>query len=156
MNVTVYYSNKCRETAETIGLLFLVKKAAKKTLEYMNFPSDVELSVVFCSHEHIRSLNAKYRNKDASTDVLSFPLNDFRAGDAPDDDVTELGDIVINLERAREQAEEYGHAYETEVAFLAVHSTLHLLGIDHEISEDEDKFMQELQDAIMNELGLER
>lgn len=156
MNVTVYYSNKLKETAQTIGLLFLVKKAAKKTLEYMNFPSDVELSVVFCGADYIKELNAKFRNKDVSTDVLSFPLNDFRNGDVPDEDVTELGDIVINLERAKEQAAEYGHAFETEVAFLAVHSTLHLLGIDHEVSKDEDEFMQELQDAIMDELGLER
>ena len=156
MNMTVYYSNKIKETPETIGLLFLVKKASKQTLKYMNFPSDVELSVVFCGGEHIRELNSRYRNKDSVTDVLSFPLNDFRNGDQPSEDVCELGDIVINLERAKEQAAEYGHSYETEVAFLAVHSTLHLLGIDHEVSEDEDKFMQELQDAIMDELGLVR
>lgn len=155
MNMTVYYSNKLKETAETIGLLFLVKKAAKKTLEYMNFPSDTELSVVFCGDDYIKELNSKYRGKDSATDVLSFPLNDFRNGDVPDNPC-EVGDIVINLERAAVQAENFDHSYEAEVAFLAVHSTLHLLGIDHEISAEEDEFMQELQNAIMIELGFER
>ncbi len=156
MNITVYYSNKTKETAETVGLLFLVKKAIKATLEYMNFPSDVEVSVTFCSDADIRELNRKFRNNDSVTDVLSFPLNDFRNSDEPDDCLTELGDIVINLKRAREQSEEYAHSYEREVAFLAVHSTLHLLGIDHEVSSEEDAFMRELQDAILSEMGLAR
>ena len=156
MGITVYYSNKTKETEETLGLLFLVKKAYKTTLEYMNFPSDTEVSVTFCDDEHIKELNRKFRNKDAATDVLSFPLYDFRNGDEPDDELTELGDIVINLKRAKEQAESFGHSYEREVAFLAVHSTLHLLGIDHEVSDAEDAFMRELQDAIMNEMGLTR
>lgn len=156
MSITVYYSNKLKETTETVGLLFLVKKAVRETLDYMNFTYDSEVSVTFCGNEHIQSLNAKFRNKDAVTDVLSFPLNDFRNGDEPDEELTELGDIVINLERAKEQAEEYCHSYEREVAFLAVHSTLHLLGIDHEVSEEEDKFMRELQGEIMKRLGLTR
>ncbi len=156
MKMTVYYSNKNRDTSETLGLLFLVKKASKHTLKYMNFPSDVELSVVFCKDDYIRELNKKYRGKDASTDVLSFPLNDFRNGDTPSDGTCELGDIVINLDAARKQAEEIGHPFETEVAFLAVHSTLHLLGVDHEISPEDDEFMRELQKAIMKELGFEK
>ncbi len=156
MSITVYYSNKLKETTETIGLLFLVKKAIRETLDYMNFPYDTEVSVTFCGDEHIRTLNAKFRNKDTVTDVLSFPLNDFRNGDVPDEELTELGDIVINLKRAKEQADEYGHTYEREVAFLAVHSTLHLLGIDHEVSEEEDKFMCELQNEVMKKLGLTR
>ena len=156
MSITVYYSNKLKETTETVGLLFLVKKAVKETLDYMNFPYDTEVSVTFCGDEHIKELNARFRNKDAVTDVLSFPLYDFRNGDEPDEEQTELGDIVINLKRASEQAEEYGHSYEREVAFLAVHSTLHLLGIDHEVSEEEDAFMRELQNAIMTRMGLTR
>lgn len=153
MNITVYYSNKIKETPETVGLLFLVKKAVKTTLEYMNFPYDCEVSVTFCDDEYIKSINAKFRNKDTVTDVLSFPLNDFRNGDEPDEELTELGDIVINLKRAREQAAEIGNTYEREVAFLGIHSTLHLLGLDHERSEDEDKFVCELQDAIIKEMG---
>ncbi len=157
MILNVFYCNKERDTTETVCLLFLVKKAVKAALGYMNFDFDSEISLTFCSDDHIKELNAKYRDRDAVTDVLSFPLNDFRNGDEPSfDDVCELGDIVINLTRAREQAEEYGHSYEREVAFLAVHSTLHLLGLDHEASEEEDKFVCELQDAIMKEIGLER
>lgn len=156
MSITVYYSNKLKETSETIGLLFLVKKAVKETLEYMNFPYDTEVSVTFCGDEHIQELNAKFRSKDSVTDVLSFPLYDFRNGDEPDEELTELGDIVINLKRAFEQAAEYGHTFAREVAFLAVHSTLHLLGIDHEASEEEDEFMRELQKAVMARLGLTR
>lgn len=156
MSITVYYSNKLKETTETVGLLFLVKKAVRETLEYMNFPYDTEVSVTFCGDEHIRELNNKFRGKDSVTDVLSFPLYDFRNGDEPDEELTELGDIVINLKRASEQASEYGHSYEREVAFLAVHSALHLLGIDHEVSEEEDKFMRELQNEVMKRLGLTR
>lgn len=156
MSITVYYSNKLKETTETVGLLFLVKKAVRETLEYMNFPYDIEVSVTFCGDDHIKELNGRFRNKDAVTDVLSFPLNDFRNGDEPDEELTELGDIVINLKRASEQAQEYGHSYEREVAFLAVHSTLHLLGIDHEVSEEEDEFMRELQSEVMKRLGLTR
>lgn len=156
MNITVYYSNKIKETTETVGLLFLVKKAVKATLEYMNFPYDVEVSVTFCGDEYIKEINSKFRNKDVSTDVLSFPLNDFRAGDEPDEELTELGDIVINLERAKTQAQELGNAYPREVAFLAIHSTLHLLGLDHEKSEDEDAFVCELQKAIIAEMGFEK
>ncbi len=156
MSITVYYSNKIKETPETVGLLFLVKKSVKETLDYMNFPYDTEVSVTFCGDDYIKEINGKFRNKDAVTDVLSFPLNDFRNGDEPDEELTELGDIVINLNRAKEQAAEYGHSYEREVAFLAVHSTLHLLGIDHEVSDEEDKFMRELQNAVMNRMGLTR
>lgn len=155
MNITVYYSNKSRDTAETVGLLFLVKKAVRATLEYMNFPYDCEVSVTFCGDGYIRELNSKFRNRDSVTDVLSFPLNDFRNGDEPCEELTELGDIVINLERAAVQAAELGNSFEREVAFLGIHSTLHLLGLDHEKSEDEDAFVCELQRAIIKEMGFE-
>ncbi len=156
MNLKIYYSNKLKETKRTLGFVFLVRRAVKATLGYMNFPYDCEISLTFCGNEYIRELNAKYRNKDAATDVLSFPLCDFRNGDEPDEELNELGDIVINLERAAEQAEEYGHSMEREVSFLAVHSTLHLLGLDHERSEEEDEFVCSLQDEIMKNLKLEK
>ena len=156
MKITLYYSNKMKETKETLRFACLAEKAVRAALEYMNFPCDSEVSLTFCGDEHIRELNAKFRKKDAVTDVLSFPLYDFRNGDEPDEEMTELGDIVINLTRAKEQAAEYGHSNEREVAFLAVHSTLHLLGLDHERSEEEDAFVRELQDGIMKEMGLER
>ena len=155
MNLRIYYSNKLAETSETVKLVYLVRKAVKATLGYMNFQFDSEISLTFCGDEYIKELNAKYRNKDSATDVLSFPLCDFRNGDEPDEELNELGDIVINLERAKKQAEEYGHSFRHEVAFLAVHSTLHLLGLDHERSAEEDEFVCSLQDEIMNELDID-
>ncbi|MBR6918206.1 MAG: rRNA maturation RNase YbeY [Clostridia bacterium] len=156
MNLKIYYCNKLKETSQTVGFVYLVNKAVKATLGYMNFPYDCEISLTFCGDEYIRELNSKYRNKDSATDVLSFPLCDFRNGDEPDEELNELGDIVINLERAKIQAEEYGHSIEREVSFLAVHSTLHLLGLDHERSKEEDEFVCSLQDGIMKNLKLER
>ena len=153
INLRIYYSNKLKETSRTVKLVYFVKKAIKETLNYMNFPFDCEVSLTFCGDDYIRELNAKYRDRDSVTDVLSFPLNDFRNGDEPDEELNELGDVVINLKRAEEQAEEYGHSLEREVSFLAVHSTLHLLGLDHERSEEEDEFVISLQDDIMKQLG---
>ena len=84
-------------------------------------------------------------------------MYDFRAGDTPaDEGMAELGDIVLSLERAISQAEEYGHSVKREVAFLTVHSVLHLLGNDHKTSEEDEREMFALQDEIMNELGIKR
>ena len=107
------------------------------------------VSVLITDNEEIRSLNLEYREKDAPTDVLSFPLFD-EDGTL---DGEELGDIVISLERAKEQAEEYGHSLKREVAFLTAHSMLHLLGYDHENGEQE---MYQKQDDILNSLGITR
>lgn len=154
MNLKIYYCNKTKETSKTIKLVYLVDRAVKAALTYMNFPYDCEVSLTFCHDDYIQELNKKYRKRDQATDVLSFPLLDFRNGDEPDEELNELGDIVINLDRAAKQAEEYGHSLEREVAFLAVHSTLHLLGLDHERSEEEDEFVCSLQDEIMKEIKL--
>ena len=156
MNLRIYYSNKLKETKVTISYVYLVKRAVKAALGYMNFPYDCEISLTFCGDSYIRDLNSKYRGLDSATDVLSFPLCDFRNGDEPDEELNELGDIVINLERAKAQAEEYGHSIEREVSFLAVHSTLHLLGLDHERSAEEDEFVCSLQDEIMNNLKMNK
>ena len=156
MNLRIYYSNKLKETERTIRFVYLVRRAVKATLGYMNFPYDCEISLTFCGDDYIRELNAKYRDRDSATDVLSFPLCDFRNGDEPDEELNELGDIVINLERAAVQAEEYGHSIDREVSFLAVHSTLHLLGLDHERSEEEDEFVCSLQDEIIKNLKLDK
>ena len=119
-----------------------------KAFEY----EDVEprsVSVLITDNEEIHSLNAEYRQKDAPTDVLSFPLFD-EFGNL---DYYELGDIVISLERAKAQAEEYNHSLKREVAFLTAHSMLHLLGYDHENAEQE---MYVKQEEILNLLGITR
>jgi probable rRNA maturation factor len=90
--------------------------------------------------------------------VLSFPLYDFgeEEEEIAESENVALGDIVISLERAYEQAEEFGHSFAREVCFLAVHSTLHLIGYDHEVSEYDEKYMNETQEKILAKMGLHR
>ncbi len=121
-------------------LKLVLRRAIKATLEYEKFPLDASVSLTLCDNAHIRALNKKYRGKDKHTDVLSFPM--YEDGDFTDAGIfgtAELGDIVISLERAKEQAGELGHGFLREAAFLAIHSTLHLLGYDHERSPEEDE-----------------
>lgn len=119
----------------------LIRRAILATLDYEGFEYDTEVSVTFCDNEYIKVLNNEFRNKDSATDVLSFPMYDIEELESetnPDGSVS-LGDIVISLERAAEQASELGHSLKREVAFLVIHSTLHLLGYDHELSKDDEE-----------------
>ncbi len=117
-------------------------------------PSRCEISFSFVSPEEIRSLNAAYRQKDAVTDVLSFPqYDDIRNPDNPQEIC--LGDVVICDDTARRQAEEYGHSYERELIYLFVHSVLHLLGYDH-MEEEERKEMRAREESVMRKVGLTR
>ena len=108
---------------------------------------DLEVSVTFTDNEGIRALNRTYREIDRATDVLSFPLFEETETEK------QLGDIVLSLERCREQANEFGHSFERECAFLTVHSTLHLLGYDHVNSEEEERDMRARQTAIVTAMG---
>ncbi len=153
-NITIYYTNEQKIMKTGIFLRLHLTKAIKAALRYENFTSSAEISVTFVDNERIRELNREYRGKDASTDVLSFPLIDFAGGEVPNPDVpVGLGDIVLSLERAREQAAELGHGFEREAAFLCVHSVLHLLGYDHELSQEDDEDMCRRQREIMNNIG---
>lgn len=122
-----------------------------------NIDSDAELSVTFVDKEEIQNINKVYRDKDKVTDVISFALEE----DEPEIDMNELeiprvlGDIIICTDVAQEQAENYGHSFERELGFLALHGFLHLLGYDHMTDEDE-KEMFGRQDAILNAYGLTR
>ena len=132
----------------------VVRQAVKATLLDRDFPYGAEVSVTFCDNAYIRCLNKKYRGIDRHTDVLSFPMyedGEFDPAECAFGAV--LGDIVISLERAAEQAEELGHSFLREVAFLTVHSTLHLLGLDHERSQEEDELQCSLQRNIVATLG---
>ena len=117
-----------------------------------------EVSVSFVTPEEIQALNRDYREVDRVTDVLSFPQFD-SVDDLIDmqeeTGVAELGDVVICMDRAREQAEEFGHPLEREVIYLFVHSILHLLGYDH-MEEDEKAEMRAREDEVMDELGITR
>ena len=133
------------------NLKSIVREAILRTLDYEDFIYDAEVSVTFCDNAYIKKLNKKYRNKDKATDVLSFPIydnGDFDPAECISGAV--LGDIVISLERAKEQACELGHSFIREVAFLTVHSTLHLLGYDHERSKEEDELQCRLQKEIVS------
>ena len=121
------------------------------------FPQDAEVSVSIVDNERIHELNKQYRNIDSETDVLSFPLGENGVYDINyDTNEAELGDIVISLEKAEEQAKRYGHSLEREVGYLTVHSMLHLLGYDHELGGIELVRMREKEEKVLTELGLRR
>jgi len=158
MKLKIYFENGQDKLPITYKLKMLMREAIETTLDFEDYRNICEVSVTFTDNEGIKELNKKFRNMDKPTDVLSFPLFDFEGGSEEppiDEIVNNLGDIVISLEKAREQAEEYGHSFERETAFLCVHSMLHLLGYDHEISEEDDREMRARQTEIMRIMGLE-
>ncbi len=129
-------------------------KIIKEGLVLENIHENVEVSILLVDNEQIQELNSKHRKKDTPTDVLSFPLlTEFH--NLQEDEIIYLGDIVISVERAKEQANEYGHSFKREVGFLIAHSILHLLGYDH-MSEEDEKCMIEKQEEILNNIGLTR
>ncbi len=141
----------------------LVRECVKAALDYMDFGTKAEISLMFTDDAEIRELNREHRGIDRPTDVLSFPLLEYDE----DGNIIEeymdfnpegemfLGDIVISLERAAAQAEEYGHSFEREIGFLTVHSMLHLFGYDHMEPEDEEE-MFGYQEDILKTMGLLR
>lgn len=120
--------------------------------------SGSELSVTFVTNERIQEINREYRGKDYPTDVISFALEEIGEGEiqvSGNELPRVLGDIIISIKKAHEQAGEYGHSFEREIGFLAVHGLLHLLGYDHENEEDEKKMFAR-QRVILDEYGLQR
>ncbi len=134
----------------------IIRRAISATLVHEGFSADAEVSVTFCDNAYIKRLNAEYRGKDTPTDVLSFPMYDFSSEDEliPEDEMIPLGDIVISLERAEAQAKELGNTFLEEVAFLTVHSVLHLLGYDHELGKDAEEAQCAAQREIMSALDI--
>ncbi|MBO5845496.1 MAG: rRNA maturation RNase YbeY [Clostridia bacterium] len=152
----IYFENSQDKIEITYKLKRLIRFSVEAALAYEGYGNTCEVSVTFTDDAGIKELNRNFRKIDSATDVLSFPLFDFEGSEEPAVDELEnmLGDIVISLERAEAQAEEYGHSFEREVAFLCVHSMLHLLGYDHVNSEEEELDMRRRQTAIMEMLGL--
>ena len=135
----------------------LVRRSCVAVLRLEEFRGSAEISVRFVDNEMIHELNKTYRNIDRETDVLSFPLGENGVYDVnPDTGAYMLGDIVISVQKAMEQAEEYGHSLEREIAFLAVHSMLHLLGYDHVNGGLEAVRMREKEEEVLTQLGLKR
>ena len=140
----------------------LIKDVAKLVLETENIEIPCKVDITLVDDAQIREFNNKYRNIDSSTDVLSFPIIEGcegqinpEVGDYDEDGHAMLGDIIISLETARKQAEEYGHSFERELAFLVTHGSYHLLGFDH-MEPEEEKRMMEKQEAVLSKMGLAR
>lgn len=155
--------NKQKKVQVTKELRALIKKVLKNGLSFMEFEPKCEISIMLVDNEEIRELNNIHRNIDRSTDVLSFPMFEYDEDgnidtlecDFGEDGEILLGDIVISLEKAAEQANEYGHSFEREVGFLTAHSLLHLLGYDH-MEKDEEEEMFALQEEILKISDLPR
>jgi len=155
--VTILIDNRTEE-AFSLELSQTIEKIIIDSLAYEGFEMPCEVSVSIVDNEEIHQINRQFRDIDRATDVLSFPLLTFEEGEIPDLNEKEevlLGDIIISLERAREQAEEYGHSLKREIAFLTAHSMLHLLGYDH-MEEEEEKEMFAKQREILNKAGIPR
>ena len=137
------------------GLRMLVRRTCNAVLKMEKFEGPAEVSVSFVDNEQIRMLNAQYRNKDSATDVLSFPLGENGVYDINYATGAKLlGDVVISMPKAMEQADCFGHSLEREVGYLTAHSMLHLLGYDHENGGIEKAIMREKEEAVMDVLGL--
>lgn len=161
-----------KETEEEIDFDYeeLFTKVIEKAAASEQCPYPCEVNLLLTDNEGIRALNQEYRELDVPTDVLSFPMlnydipGDFSQLETsyaktmcfnPETGELLLGDIVISLERAIEQAEEYGHSLKRELAFLTAHSMLHLMGYDH-VEDGEREIMEQKQEQILQELGLTR
>ena len=153
MKLRIYFENDQEKYKVSYNLKMLLREAIETTLDFEDFNAVCEVSVTFTDNEGIRALNREYRNIDRATDVLSFPQVNYDEGEELMEGEM-LGDIVLSLERAREQAAEFGHSFERECAFLCAHSTLHLLGYDHELSDEDDADMRRRQSEIMEKMGL--
>lgn len=135
----------------------IIERAIKAALEYERVETDCSVEVVIANEDEIRELNCNNRGVDRVTDVLSFPMFEKKSEICRDESgFAFLGSMVICRQRAQEQAREYGHSVEREAAFLAVHSTLHLLGYDHETGPEQEREMFAKQEDILQSIGVTR
>ena len=155
--VKVVITNDQKKVKVPTGIRLLIRRCCHAVLELENFEGWAEVSVRFVDNEEIRRLNAEYRNIDRETDVLSFPLGENGVCDVNlDTGAKLLGDIVISMEKAMEQAELYNHPLQREIGFLTVHSMLHLLGYDHENGGIEAVHMREKEETVLTQIGWKR
>ncbi len=156
MNIYINFSNE-QSISPPDDFEKLIEDCTRGALAEEEIEEDAEVSVTFVDNERIRELNAEFRNIDSETDVLSFPIGDEGGFEVnPDNDAIILGDIVVSLEKAREQAEEYSHSFKRELAFLITHSLFHLLGYDHVNGGVEEKIMFDKQERVLEKLGITR
>ena len=155
--IKVIITNDQKEIKIPTGVRMLIRRCCNAVLVNEKFEGSAEISVRFVDDEIIHELNREYRHVDRSTDVLSFPLGENGVYDINHDTGAKiLGDIVISMQHAVMQADLYGHSLQREIAFLTVHSMLHLLGYDHEAEGLERVRMREKEEAVLTQLGLKR
>lgn len=138
------------QTTKAIDMADDIKKVVKEVLKTEGLSFAYEVSITFVDKDQIHQLNKKYRDVDRPTDVLSFPLEEDFYVEGVD---TMLGDIVICMDVASEQAKDFGHTIEREIMYLTAHSMLHLLGYDH-IDEDDKSIMRAREKEVMRNLGV--
>lgn len=154
----VYITNAQNTVKIPSGTRLLVRRCCNAVTEMESFPHPAEISVTFTDNAGIKELNEQHRDKPVPTDVLSFPQFDVDEEYVVNEETgaVMLGDIVISVEKAIEQAEEYNHSLQREIAFLTVHSMLHLLGYDHEAGGLDQVRMREHEELVLKKLGLPR
>lgn len=155
MKIKVNITDKQKKVKLPVGTRLLLRKACTATLNEEGFSDSAEIDISLVTDTQIQEINKEFRDIDASTDVLSFPLGENGIYDTnPATGAKMLGDIVISVEHAVHQGDLYGHGFEREIAFLAVHSMLHLLGYDHVNGGLEQTIMREKEEKILENLGL--
>lgn len=155
MRIYIDYSDEQDKLSPPEDFERLIEDCTRAALEEEEISDDAEVSVTLVDNARIREMNAGFRDIDRETDVLSFPMGDESFEVDPDTDAILLGDIVISLEKAQAQAEEYGHSFRREVAFLITHSLFHLLGYDHMTKEEEAEMFAK-QEKVLEKLGITR
>ena len=155
--IKVAITNEQKDVKIPTGVRLLIRRCCNAVLTFEGFESPAEISVIFVNDERIRELNRQYRRMDSSTDVLSFPLGEGGEYDRnPETGACLLGDIVISVPTAVRQSELYGHTLQRELAFLTVHSMLHLLGYDHTDGGLQTVHMREKEEQVLTQMGLKR
>ena len=165
MKNKIVISFQLEDNVRRLPLWVHLKKCIEATLRAEHVPVACEINVLVTDDNTIHAINKAYRNVDRATDVLSFPMFQFEPGRLPDDltdyldpetGLLPLGDMAISYERAKAQAEEFGHSAKRELGYLTIHSILHLLGYDHMDEGPMKKQMREREDTICRMIDLER
>jgi len=165
----LYTENRQEKLEVTEEIIKKIQEVSEFALREEGVLGEYQISLLFVDNEEIRNINNETRNIDKATDVLSFPMLDFEEGKVykdmyigfnfdetyKDGEELILGDMVLSLERAKEQSEDFGHSYEREVCYLVIHSILHLLGYDHMIEEEKIR-MREREEDILNKFNIKR
>ncbi len=155
MSVRVTISTKQKKIKLPTGIRLIIRRACNATVKLEGLEDSFEVDVSLVDDNLIKEINSEHRKIDSATDVLSFPLGqDGMYDENPKTGALMLGDIVISVETALRQAELYGHGIEREIAFLTVHSMLHLLGYDHINGGLEQAVMREKEEAVLSVMGL--